>query len=303
MGYAITEAAAGEMEVACEEVGDPLLAYFGHHKCASSWIVRILWNVCADLGKRCEVYASMQQLREDHPGGKPPRDRVYAFMNAEYRDCLRMRPFRGIHVVRDPRDILVSAYFSHKSTHPEAETAEISITEAREALAGKDVGEGLLVELDGISRYVFDQMEAWNYSDPAIMELRMEDLSRDPGKNFRRALAHLGLYCGGGRGIMERAAYLATMAINQAAARAGIRGVRLPRGGITDPGLDFILRRLSFERLAGGRRQGVENRTSHYRKGEPGDWVNHFTPKVRQLFKDRYGDLLIRLGYETGRRW
>ena len=93
------------------------------------------------------------------------------------------------------------------------------------------------------------------------------------------------------------------MVINQAAARTGIRAIRVPRRGITDPGLDFILNRLSFERLAGGRKQGEENRASHYRKGQPGDWVNHFTPKVRQLFKDRYGELLVRLGYESDTSW
>ena len=79
---------------------------------------------------------------------------------------------------------MVSAYFSHKGTHPAGGTAEISIAEARAALEGKDVGEGLLIEMDGVSRYVFDQMDAWNYSDPAILELKMEDLSRDPGGIF-----------------------------------------------------------------------------------------------------------------------
>ena len=93
MTYAITGTTTEGLEQVEETVGDPLLAYFGHHKCASTWIGRILWNVCADLGKSCDVYDSMQQLRDDFADETPPRDRVYAFMNAEYREFLRMRPF------------------------------------------------------------------------------------------------------------------------------------------------------------------------------------------------------------------
>jgi hypothetical protein len=34
-----------------------------------------------------------------------------------------------------------------------------------------------------------------------------------------------------------------------------------------------------------------------------GDWRNHFTPRVADAFKQRYGDLLIALDYERGRDW
>ena len=51
------------------------------------------------------------------------------------------------------------------------------------------------------------------------------------------------------------------------------------------------------------RKLGSEDVSSHGRKGEPGDWKNHFTPAVCDAFRERYGDLLIASGYEKDGRW
>jgi len=40
-----------------------------------------------------------------------------------------------------------------------------------------------------------------------------------------------------------------------------------------------------------------------FRKGQPGNWREHFTETNKELFKKNAGDLLIRLGYETTERW
>lgn len=58
-----------------------------------------------------------------------------------------------------------------------------------------------------------------------------------------------------------------------------------------------------FERMSGGRRLGQEDRSSHYRRGIPGDWRNHFTPRVTDAFKARFGDVLIYAGYERNKDW
>ena len=58
-----------------------------------------------------------------------------------------------------------------------------------------------------------------------------------------------------------------------------------------------------FEKVAGGRKRGEENVGAHERKGIAGDWQNHFTPRVKQAFKLRYGALLIATGYERDFDW
>ena len=58
----------------------------------------------------------------------------------------------------------------------------------------------------------------------------------------------------------------------------------------------------AFETMS-GRERGDEDRSSYLRKGQAGDWVNHFTPEAAAAF-DRYcGDVLIAAGYEKDRSW
>ena len=40
-----------------------------------------------------------------------------------------------------------------------------------------------------------------------------------------------------------------------------------------------------------------------FRKGQIGDWRNHFTEEHKQIFKEVHGDTLIRLGYEKDYDW
>lgn len=51
-------------------------------------------------------------------------------------------------------------------------------------------------------------------------------------------------------------------------------------------------------------KSGIAPRKSGtFRKGEPGNWRQHFTEANKELFKDVAGDLLIRLGYEKSNDW
>jgi hypothetical protein len=40
-----------------------------------------------------------------------------------------------------------------------------------------------------------------------------------------------------------------------------------------------------------------------FRKGQPGNWREHFTEANKALFKEKTGDLLVRLGYERNSDW
>jgi hypothetical protein len=62
--------------------------------------------------------------------------------------------------------------------------------------------------------------------------------------------------------------------------------------------LESILEAHTFDKMAGGRSKGEEDKQSHYRKGKPGDWKNHFTDCVATVFEDTYGDIVSKLGYD-----
>ncbi len=44
-------------------------------------------------------------------------------------------------------------------------------------------------------------------------------------------------------------------------------------------------------------------RSGTFRKGQPGNWKEHFTPANRAFFKEQTGDLLCRMGYEQDTNW
>ena len=58
-----------------------------------------------------------------------------------------------------------------------------------------------------------------------------------------------------------------------------------------------------FENITGGRARGQEEIAAHERKGIAGDWRNHFTPRVKDVFKQRFGKLLVATGYERNLHW
>lgn len=71
---------------------------------------------------------------------------------------------------------------------------------------------------------------------------------------------------------------------------------------LTDARLRRIVQQHSFER-ATGRKPGTQAAASFNRKGIAGDWVNHFTPALKERFKAIAGDALVRFGYEGGHDW
>jgi hypothetical protein len=66
--------------------------------------------------------------------------------------------------------------------------------------------------------------------------------------------------------------------------------------------LSSLLEMHSFKKIT-GRDLGDESRNHHFRKGVQGDWRNHFRDEHKKAFKERYGSILIDLGYETDSDW
>jgi len=58
-----------------------------------------------------------------------------------------------------------------------------------------------------------------------------------------------------------------------------------------------------FERITNGRPRGRTDENAHERKGIAGDWHNHFTPRAKKAFKERFGELLIATGYARDLSW
>ena len=92
-----------------------MYAYFGHHRCATMWTMAIIRALGRELGLRVAEESRYHQLPADLP-----QTGFFAHLNATDSVVQKLAglEYRGFHVIRDPRDILVSSYFSDKYSHP-----------------------------------------------------------------------------------------------------------------------------------------------------------------------------------------
>lgn len=274
----------------------PLLAYFGHHKCATKYILAILKRICGDCGLKLMTVSSFEQVGENlQPSISESSPDVLAHLNAHWQHAAQLVNVRGFHVIRDPRDILVSAYFSHLHSH---ETRGWSELEAhRNVLRKLDKDQGLMAEMD-FSTPVFRAMSEWKYGEANILEVRFERLTSDPYQTFLRVFEHLGLLSND-TGPMQRLSFQIKAAINQAY-RFGTGQIPF-RWPVRRVPAERVLKRVHqnrFSKRAGGRAIGEEDVSHHFRKGVPGDWKNHFSPEHVREFNRRHRDLLEMTGYD-----
>ncbi len=279
---------------------DQLLGYFGHHKCASTWIGNIIRNACACIGMKYGVVSDSEAF--DHNLQKfvtESRIGFVAYTNANLKYVEKLHNFRGFHVIRDPRDIIVSGYFSHLHSHSAQNWPEL--VERRNRLQSVSKEEGLLLEMEYGERELQD-LNNWNYSQPNVLEIKMEQLIQKPYEGFVEIFRFLdlvdeGLWSGGWS--LSRQLHLLLAAIgNKRFVPFSYKLKKIPIETLL-----FTVFDNRFSKLAKGRKPGHEDVQSHYRKGVSGDWVNHFTEEHKKFFKERYNNLLVRLGYETGTDW
>jgi hypothetical protein len=280
----------------------PVRFFFGHHRCATSWVNDIFAAVARELRLRHRTVHHVRMFGGDLRRFTEEGDTdCLAYVNADYEHVRRLERVRGFHVVRDPRDVTVSAYFSHLHSHSVAEWPELRAHRQRLQSLGRD--EGLTAEMENL-RWEFACMQSWHYDHPDILELRMEDLTADPYQTMIRIYGFLGLLDEDRFSLRKRALYPIFKGLRLLEGRLGAR-VALPVGPERLPveRLLGIVWENDFATKANGRAPGREDPRSHYRKGSAGDWRNHFTARHIAYFKEHFGDLLVTLGYERDREW
>ncbi len=244
----------------------PLIAYFGQHKSGSNWIHQIMRDVCEEIGlaygrivRRTELDSNLSDWRTRHGA------HAISWVNADWR-YIGACDVRGFCVVRDPRDILVSGYFSHLKTHPTDDWP--NLIPFRKKLKRVDMAEGLVLELDFMHR-VWERMQHWPLVHPSVLTVRLEDFGDQYIERFESIFRFLGLF----------------------------------DLGLSEHSFLSIMERNSFARRSGGRSPGQEDNTSHYRKGVAGDWRNYLNEDHIALVKERLNHLLLKYEYESTPDW
>jgi hypothetical protein len=202
--------------------------------------------------------------------------------------------YRGAHIVRDPRDIVISGYQYHLRTDESwcvnedfSEEAPISSPRVprwiesrseewkraylrsldgksyQENLKSRSEADGISFEIQGYSAWTIDRMLAWDYDDPNVIELRFEDVLANFDAEMRRMFVGLGLT---GRWLERAVEIAATEDLG-----------RMDRARLdTDP---------------------------HIQSRGSSRWEQYFTDEHKAAFKERFGDAVVKLGYEESNDW
>jgi hypothetical protein len=190
--------------------------------------------------------------------------------------------YRGSHIVRDPRDLLVSGYKYHKWCGEEWATVPLSTVmhnylklhqlDIKKDISGfsykdllnyLDQDTGLLVELNW-RKTSFGRMLDWDYDNPSILEMNYEKVFGNEKESFYKLFKHYGL-----------------------------------DSTAIDLGLQLV-NKYSFENQM---KLGHTGEKRHLSKGSNGQWKEYFSPALKNIFKERYQGLILKLGYEKDDNW
>lgn len=260
---------------------------FCYHKVGTVLLAKVFRNLCAENGWTFErIFGKCEQI--------PRNSDVVLFTHSLIDLDLLDKPYVGVHLIRDPRDVIVSGYLYHKRCKEEwcfNSNFDLSVpilyprvpysqehrpeawkTEYLKSLRGKSYqqtlndlteSEGLLFEMNHYGAWTIESMLDWNYENQNVEEIRFEELMNDFDQTFRRMFE----YCGFSAVQVEQGL--------QIAARED-------------------LNRLNDDEL---------ERNTHISSRQTTKWHKYFTAVHQEAFKERFGDALVRLGYKTEQDW
>ena len=170
----------------------------------------------------------------------------------------------AVFVMRDPRDLIVSHYYSLRHSHPAVGSLDDFVS-LRERLRSASLTDGMIdVMRQNVQVPYHGTMPEWQSlanRDSRVALVKFEDIF---GSDQRGAVRRMFEHC----------------------------DIRMD-----DTQLRQLLSAYRFEDFA-GRPAGVEDVAAHWRKGIAGDWKRHFDDRLRNAYVEMFGDLPERLGYE-----
>lgn len=259
-----------------------LIVHVTYHKCMTVYFIRVFKSIAEEMGWYFKNYewGELEKFMKDAKTLK--RDSIL-MIGHRFNEVKKLpRRFKGSHIVRDPRDLLISGYRYHKWTqeywvHEPLKRGMIFKLGLKKLDLGfdhdgmtyqqilnkVDQETGLIIELNW-RRRTFDHMMDWNYEHSNIKELRYEQMFGKEEEAFRELFMHYGF--------------------DEEIIRIGLNYVRI----------------YSFDNQ---KKTGKTGDNQHLTKGVSGQWKEYFSEDLKALFKERHQDLLIKLGYEKDDKW
>lgn len=247
---------------------DPRVIGLGtHHKTGTVWMQRVFRSIGRALSIPCA-----QVFRKTAEELVPETGRVilFSWSSRFHPSILARGDARILHMIRDPRDVLISGMRYHQRAGTFGEKA---VHTPREDLGGKTYQEHiralgteeekLLFEMRERHARTLSEMLAWTYGRPNVIDMRYEDLIVDEEATlFRKVLAFLGL-----------------------------------SGPEVERGARIFWRKSLFGGLAEDAARDDRIRL-HVASGQVAQWRRHLPRRVAEIYADRHGQDLVALGYE-----
>jgi len=224
-----------------------------HHKAMTTYFNAVLRFFAFGSGYRFE------KINLEQPA---PRTRLF-LSNHGKMDLSALGKYRGIHVMRDPRDMIVSGYHYHKWTYetwvhrPDAQGKSY-----QQKLNAADRTTGLFMEIDHFIFFYRDLLEGWDMDDPDILEVSYEALMGD-GRDalYADIFRHLGC-----------------------------------EGAQLQAGID-LMRLFEAKRRTGRATDAAQARHQHIRSGRSEQWRRELDPQHLAYIEAQLGPVLRKFGY------
>lgn len=187
-------------------------------------------------------------------------------MFLRHANALRGEDVRILHVIRDPRDVLISAMHYHKKAgepwlHERVSgSKDAPYQQKLNSLA--TLHEQYMFELENATGNTIEAMLDWQYDRPNCLEVRYEDLWADRSLSLWSDIVSF----------------------------LGFEGSELE-----------VCRQCFWEHSLFGKASRANRR--HARSGEVAQWKREFTPELAHDFLYRFPDALQTLGYESDDQW
>ncbi|MEC4986426.1 MAG: sulfotransferase domain-containing protein [Oscillatoria sp. PMC 1076.18] len=239
------------------------------HKTASQWLQALFCDsrvyrysglkLCPNGQVRRGGYGIVETNSE-----KFPEKTIAGSLHISFENYLAIpKPdnYKTFFVMRDPRDIVISNYFSVKYSH----VPNGNILEQRQTLNNLSLTEGIIYTIEHLQNWgLFAALDSWidaPKKDPKVKLFKYEEIT---AKNNFVVVQELLHHC----------------------------DIKMP-----DKTLEELLNYHSFVKKTKGRQQGEENQRSHFRKGIAGDWKTYFNEEIEAKFQQATRDLTKRLEY------
>ena len=243
-----------------------------HHKTGTVWMRRTLHQIKRRQGLPLNQVNRPQKLARLGPEAPQLLVNWDTTFPAELR---AMPEARFLHVIRDPRDVLLSGMRYHRiapvgnekflsRTHPD--WGGLTYQEKLNSLTN-DV-DALLFEMRAKHATTVGQMLDWDYDMPNSVELRYEDLIADTDCTLFRA----------------------------ALTRLNVAGLEID--GAVQAFWDYS----RFGQDKGAQEQAYLSRL-HHGSGAAAQWTTRLPRGVAEVYARDYGEALIALGYATDTDW